>query len=295
MKIGHWIAGGLAGSVGLFVYGALVEANRLVVERRRLVLPGWPRRLNGFKIAVLADLHIRDGHSADLAKRAVGLALDEAPDVVALPGDIVGYWKPESPRLVGGALEELLLMEGRVVASPGNREYWNGVPAFLGAILDELNIRLLVNDAWSCAGVTWAGVDSANLGEPDPEGVMRLVARHTKRFRPDGADDPSLKEAVEKLSPSAEPVVVLWHEPDLVAQVPAGAALVISGHTHGGQFRTPWGWPPMRTVNGRKYLEGFFPGAPTPLYVSRGIGTAGPPTRLFCPPEVSVLTLESIA
>jgi uncharacterized protein len=67
---------------------------------------------------------------------------------------------------------------------------------------------------------------------------------------------------------------------------------MISGHTHGGQFRAPWGWAPMKTRNGERYLEGFFPDAPTPLYVSRGIGTTGPPSRLNCPPEVSVLSLE---
>ncbi len=66
---------------------------------------------------------------------------------------------------------------------------------------------------------------------------------------------------------------------------------MIAGHSHGGQFRTPWGWPPMRTENGSRYLEGFFPDARTPLYVSRGVGTTFLPSRLFCPPEVSLLTL----
>jgi hypothetical protein len=271
LKLNQLLFGAAAAGTGLLVYGALVEANRLVVERRRLMLPGWPDRLRGFKLAVLADLHIRDSYSVQMARRAVSLALDEQPDVVALPGDILGYWKPESPYLVGEALEELLLMEGNVVASPGNREYWEGCPYALRPILGELNIRLLINEAWHHAGITWAGVDSANLGQPDPVGTM-----------------------CRALELGESPIVALWHEPDVVGDLPEGAALVVSGHTHGGQFRTPWGWPPMTTRNGRMYLEGFFPDAPTPLYVSRGIGTTGPPSRLFCPPEVSLLTIEPL-
>lgn len=270
MKLGRLVVGTLAASAGLLLYGCLVEANRLVVERRRLRLRGWPERLDGFRIAVLADLHIRDEFSRDLARRAVSLALDEEPDVVVLPGDIVGYWKPETPRLVGDALEELLLMEGNVIASPGNREYWQGCPHVLKPILDELNIKLLINEAYRHAGITWLGLDSANLGFPEPDETMKSA-----------------------LSLEEEPIVALWHEPDVVDQLPPGAALMISGHTHGGQFRTPWGWPPMTTENGRIYLDGFYPDAPTPLYVSRGIGTTGPPSRLFCPPEVSLLEITS--
>lgn len=268
MKLRHLIFGIGAASAGLLVYGALVEANRLVLERRRLRLGGWPKRLNGYKIAVLADLHIRDGHSAQLAKRAVDMALAEIPDMVLLPGDIVGYWKPEIPKLVGEALEALLLMEGSVAACPGNREYWAGSPALLVPVLDELNIKFLRNGCWAHHGIQWIGVDSVNAEMDDPQTAMRGL-------------DPEL------------PSIVLWHEPDHVDRLPSGAALMVSGHTHGGQFRTPWGWPPMTTENGRKYLEGFFPDALTPLYVSRGVGTTGPPSRLFCPPEVSLLILES--
>jgi predicted MPP superfamily phosphohydrolase len=90
-----------------------------------------------------------------------------------------------------------------------------------------------------------------------------------------------------------DPVIVLWHEPDAVDLLPSGAHLMIAGHSHGGQWRFPWGWTPMTTRNGRKYIEGFFPDAPTPLYVSRGVGTTGPPARLGALPEVSILRLMS--
>lgn len=270
MKLGKLLLGAAAASAGILVYGALVESWNLKVERRRLRLRGWPASLDGFRIAVLADLHLRDCYSVELARRAVRLALDESPDMVVLPGDIVGYWKVQSPELVGAALEDLLLMEGNVVACPGNHEYWLGEPDLLAPILETLNIKFLRNEAWHHAGITWVGVDSANMACDDAPRAMS----HAEEL-------------------GEHPKVVLWHEPDVVSRLPEGAALMISGHSHGGQFRSPWGWPPMTTLNGKKYLEGFFSEAPTPLYVSRGVGTTGPPSRLFCPPEVSLLELVS--
>ena len=266
MRARDFILPTLAASAGLLVYGCLYAANRLVVERRTLRLKSWPKSLEGYTIAVLADLHIRDKYSIELGQRAVDLALDAAPDIVVLAGDQLAYWKPESPWMLEEVLAPLLLMQGNVVAIPGNREYWDGTAEFEKPILAELGIKYLMNEVWLHHGIQWVGLDSANLGRPDPSGCMAQVSRE-------------------------HPAIVLWHEPDVVDVLPPGADLMISGHSHGGQFRTPWGWPPMRTKNGVKYLDGFFPNAPTPLYVSRGIGATGPPSRLNCPPEVSLLTL----
>ena len=46
----------------MLVYGALVEAKRLVLDKFDIPLPGLPERLDGFKIAVLGDFHLSDRH-----------------------------------------------------------------------------------------------------------------------------------------------------------------------------------------------------------------------------------------
>jgi len=249
---------------GLLLYGAAVEAGSIVVERHTLRLKGWPKRLKGFRIAVLADLHVRGPYTQQFCQRAVAAALNESPDFVVLPGDLVAYWATFIPRLLGDLLEPFLLMEGNVVATPGNHEYDCGSPSLLKPILDELNIRFLRNESWTHAGITWVGVDSATIEADDAIKAMRGVAG---------------------------PAICVWHEPDMVDHLPPGCQLMISGHSHGGQFRFPGGYTPMHTRLGRKYPRGYYPDAPTPLYVSRGIGTTGPPSRFLCPPEVSILTL----
>jgi hypothetical protein len=254
-------------STAMLVYGVLTESKRLVVERHTLYLKGWPKRLNGFRIAVVGDLHLRDSYSVELAQRAIALTLDEEPDMVALVGDFVAYWKPSCARMLGETLEPLMLMNGNVVAVPGNHDYFAGNPSLLAPILEELNIKLLRNGAWRHAGVTWVGIDSYNKRRSKPVEAMAQ------------ADD--------------DPVVVLWHEPDPVDQLPPGAALQLSGHSHGGQFRFPGGIIPMKSRNGEKYVDGFYPDASTPVFVTRGVGTTGPPSRFLCPPDVSILTLNA--
>jgi len=265
MRLRDWAL--LVGTAGVatLAYGALVEARRLVIERHTLALPGWPERLRGFRIAVLADFHIGSQASFDLAQKAVIMALDEVPDIVVITGDFVSQWRAATPAMVADCLELLLLMEGNVVAVPGNHDYEDGGPELLDAVCDELNIRLLRNELWTHAGVAWVGIDST-LG-----GISRPV------------------EAMKNLG--NEPAIAIWHEPDLVGMLPPGCSLQLSGHTHGGQFRFPGGFTPMHTHLGKLYPRGFYPDAPTPLYVSRGIGTTFLPSRLLCPPEVSILTL----
>lgn len=254
-----------AASAATLVYGALYEAENLILERRILRLARWPKSCDGYKIALLGDLHIRDEYSLALARRAIACALDQSPDMVAMVGDYVSYWKPNSAEMLREVLEPLLLMEGSVVAIPGNHDYWLGSPALLAPIFTEFNIRLLRNESWVKDGIRWVGIDSANAKRADAEKALQSKGR--------------------------EPRIVLWHEPDMVDRLPIGAALMLSGHSHGGQFRFPGGFTPMHTENGRKYVRGFHPEAPTPIYVTRGVGTTGPPSRFLCAPEVALLTL----
>jgi predicted MPP superfamily phosphohydrolase len=87
--------------------------------------------------------------------------------------------------------------------------------------------------------------------------------------------------------------IVLSHYPDHVKRVrPLGADLFLAGHTHGGQCCLPGGWPiithdrlPRRLSKGVHRYEGSW------LVVSRGIGFAGMPVRVFCPGEVGELTV----
>jgi predicted MPP superfamily phosphohydrolase len=74
---------------------------------------------------------------------------------------------------------------------------------------------------------------------------------------------------------------------------PAGADLVLAGHTHGGQWRLPLvGAFVLPSLYGRLYAEGFRVIGSTLLYTSRGAGVHTVPFRYRCPPEVTLFTLH---
>jgi len=94
-------------------------------------------------------------------------------------------------------------------------------------------------------------------------------------------------------TPSGSVRIVLWHEPDRAEECAlAGAALQLSGHTHGGQVVIPLVGPPLLPAGGRKYPSGLFHVSGMPLYVTRGVGLLSPRVRFNCPPEVTEITLR---
>ena len=85
------------------------------------------------------------------------------------------------------------------------------------------------------------------------------------------------------------------HRPHLVEQLKQlsrpGAALQLSGHTHGGQV---FGLDLLvRRVN-KGYLRGLYELGPVRLYISTGTALwSGFPLRLGVPSEIPLITLRS--
>ncbi len=261
---------GLAGlGAATLVYGSLVEAKRLRLDRWSIRLSGWPPALDGLRIGVISDLHLRGAETVELAQRALRVLANESPDIVVIPGDFIPYWSPDCLDLLTAGLAGIENLGMPVLAVPGNHDWWLGDAEDLRAPLWDMGVRLLRNEAITMQGVSWVGIDSAI------EGHDRAVA--------------ALAQAEE-----GRPKIAIWHEPDMADKLPPGCLMQISGHSHGGQFITPWGWAPVTTKLGKKYRRGFCPKARTPVFVSRGLATTGPPSRLFCPPDVAVLTMSEL-
>jgi predicted MPP superfamily phosphohydrolase len=119
----------------------------------------------------------------------------------------------------------------------------------------------------------------------------------------EGFDDPEafLADWTNPAGPhdGFDATVLLVHDPaDMIGTgLQPFLDLTLAGHTHGGQVRLPpfgpivsdeelplaWIAGKVRLNHGRRWL-----------YVSRGVGTSTIPMRLFCPPEVTDLTLRVV-
>ena len=73
-----------------------------------------------------------------------------------------------------------------------------------------------------------------------------------------------------------------------------GFDLTLSGHTHGGQITVEYLQQfvnPARFVT--RYVSGLYEEGGKRVYVSRGLGTVGVPTRIGASPELTVVRLAA--
>ncbi len=89
--------------------------------------------------------------------------------------------------------------------------------------------------------------------------------------------------------------LLLTHLPTWLAPASSFAFdLVLAGHTHGGQCRTPWGQVLINAIDWPlRFAAGVFQYRRTAAVVSRGLGeTRCQGLRMFCPPQAVMITLQ---
>jgi len=129
------------------------------------------------------------------------------------------------------------------------------------------------------------------------ENESLVVDRAGRRFRLAGLADlwtrtVDIAAALAEV-PEGEPVIVLTHNPDVFPDVPAGVAITLAGHTHGGQVWLPLvGRPVVPSKFGQRYAADLIEEDGRFMFVSTGVGTSILPVRFLVPPEVSVVTLR---
>jgi uncharacterized protein len=263
----------LGAAAGWLAYeAAWREPRRLVVRREELALPGWPAELDGYTVALVADLHAGAGHMT-LAR--VASVVDEVAglhaDLVLLLGDYLDSTWLGRGRAAPAAVARQLGRLGGAVAVLGNHD-WRASGAQMGRALEGAGLRVLENAAVPVGRGVWvAGTAEYRFRVPD-------VAAAVGAAPPDAA------------------VLLMIHDPDLFPEVPSRVALTVAGHLHGGQVNLPLLRRLMLpTRYGERYLAGHVVETGRHLYVSAGLGTSGLPIRLLRPPEVPLLRLRHAA
>lgn len=225
--------------------------------------------LDGVRIGHLSDLHVRAGLKPRRLHQAVELLNELRPDLVALTGDYVC----RSPRPLPELTAALRKLGAPAYAVLGNHDHWSDAPAVRRA-LERAGVEVLQNEhrvvRAGKAAIHLVGVDDSVTGHDDPE------------------------RAFDGVPPGAT-CVTLSHDPKSADHLHAfNPALILSGHTHGGQVFIRKITPFISRRVGLKYLAGFFEVNGAVLYVNRGLG-ASVPIRFRAPCEVSHLTLRSAA
>jgi predicted MPP superfamily phosphohydrolase len=264
--------------VGLASYGTMgallgwgLVRGRHAFESRELVvkIKGLPRSLDGYVIAQVSDIHTGGFVGERELREGFDLVRAIKPDLLVCTGDIVDFeagWTPLFARL----FSNLPSRDGRF-AILGNHDYYAETDVVKQALADA-KIDLLVNDG-------------RMIRPQDGGGFSLLGVDDLWATRAHGAG-PDLELALSKVKLDA-PRILLAHQPKYFDVAAPHVALQLSGHTHGGQINP--GFRPADIV--MKYVAGRYDRGDATLYVNRGFGVAGPPSRVGAPPEVTKVVL----
>lgn len=259
-----------AAAVGVAGYGATRALGPPDVLDVPVRLRKLGAELQGFRIAVVSDVHLGSLLGRSHTERIVRMINEAKPDAVAIVGDLVDG-TVEELGYAAEPLRDLVSREGTFFVT-GNHEYFVDDTAEWIRELDGLGVQTLQNESTvirrGSAAFDLAGVNDVVGGRRgDGPDFDRALA---------GTDD-------------GRPTVLLAHQPVLVdAAAERGVDLQVSGHTHGGQA-----WPFHYLVDAAQpALAGLSEFGDTQLYVTRGAGFWGPPVRVGAPPDITVLSLQ---
>lgn len=270
-----------------------VFSEPLSVERLTIAIADLPPSLQGTKLVQLSDLHYDGVRLSDnVLAQAIEATNQAQPDLILLTGDYV----TAEPEPIYSLVKQLKHLESRagVCAVLGNHDlYYRQSKAQITEALTSIDVQVLWNEIAYPLGTELPIVGLADFwaGKFDPAPVMNQLDPKTPR-------------------------IVLSHNPDSAELLQQWRVdLQLSGHTHGGQVMIPGIGPAPallkklqpyipKAVQSRipfikacttvvkhwEWAQGLHQVGSNQLYINRGLGTYSP-GRLFCPPEVTVITL----
>jgi hypothetical protein len=248
---------------------AAAEPFFVTVADYRFASSAVPSHFDGVRIAFLADVHRGPYMWQSRLHSIIDRVNNLKPDLIVLGGDYVHL----SGRYIAPAFAELARLHAPlgVYGVLGNHDHWEGAGQTRRAMARAGIVDLDNRAVW-----VWLGADRIRLG-----GVGDLQT--------DTQDlGPTLRG-----TRTADFVVLVSHNPDYNARVPAGSVdLMLAGHTHGGQLTFFGRWAPfVPSKYGQRYRSGLVKAGPVPIIISNGVGTTTPPLRFFARPQIVLVTL----
>lgn len=259
--------------IGGFILYCYWEAKSLLITQQQVVLKNNNLRLDELNILVVGDLHGRNIQR--FHKKILKNMRTHCVDLVVFVGDMVDKRRS----IFKDNLQHFLnlcevLKEYPMYFVAGNHENIE-VLELIKKELKIRNVKVLENDIVPFykknTTYTIAGIEYPKLSKEKLD---------------------SFFYDLKKYEPST---ILLSHVPKYFSEaVSSKVDLMICGHTHGGQIRSPFigalyipdqGWFP-------KWDQGWFSEKQTHLFITKGVGTTGIPLRFLCKPEMVILKIR---
>ena len=251
------------------LYARFIEPSVLVVKHTSIDLHAKEPLKQPIKIALLADLHVGlfSGRKRQL-KKMVAMVNAEQPDLIVFSGD----WTYEPNDHLKRDLSVFAGFNAPAYSVPGNHDEQIPGPPILQILNEALHAADIINiegKVIELDEVRLIGIGDLWAGKADMQVMLEL--------------------------PHDKPWVVVAHNPDTVAQMPAlqYRPLMLSGHTHGGQLELPWLTDyVLKRVSLLGFKKGLYQTENGQVYVTLGTGLVGVPLRFRAPPTIDILHLH---
>lgn len=254
----------LMGSYPVFIERYLVQFNRY-----RIPVANLPAAFQGLRIAQVSDAHCGRLMPRWFVNYLLERVNRAGADVIVCTGDYIHGRDAAQIEVVWPMLCELRAPLG-VYSVLGNHDHWGSA---------ERSLYWLERSGQNLRG-------KAIALEKDGERLWLAGIG-------DLWEDPFPVDSVLSQIPERDCRIVLAHNPDSADTPFSGRIdLMLSGHTHGGQVRIPFGGAPVLPVKNKTYSSGLKMSTKQQrVFISRGIGWAIYPVRFNCYPEIPILEL----
>lgn len=261
-------------ALGAGLYGEGIERRQLAVRRYAIHVAGLPTQLAGLRIAQLSDVHLGMFYSLADLRALLTRTAAEGADLLAVTGDLFddNVINVQAVHILAGFTDRF---PHGIWFCLGNHEHFRNLGEVLAA-LKTTQVHVLINRAEPVAGLAPLWLVGADYPMHRPSFAQDKTAYADKAFAevPEGAVS-----------------IFLAHHPEFIDDGAAhGAALTLTGHTHGSQF----GFLGLPVFPVFKYTRGFVNIDGHYGYVHSGNGSWFP-CRIGCPPELAIFTLQTQA
>ncbi len=243
-----------------------------IVRTATLRIKDWPANTPPLKILLISDTHVTGPDMPpERLRRILRQLMAQKPDLILLAGDYISEkqvsTRAYSPAELAAPFAELSAPLG-VFAVMGNHDHWADVNA-ITLEMQRNGVQVLDNGAARAGPLVIGGIDD----EFTQHDNMRATFA-----------------AMDALG--AGPRILLTHGPDVVPDIPAPVAAVLTGHTHCGQIVLPIiGAISYVSRYGDRFACGDIDDKGQRVFVSAGLGTSIVPLRYGAHPDVWLVTM----
>lgn len=273
-------------SAVLSIYGA-IHANQVVTTSYEIEVEKSVEGIDQMKLVLVADMHLGYSVGCEQMEQMVERINEQNPDLVVFAGDIFNnnYDALDDSERLKQLFLSIQSTYG-VYAVWGNHDVKEtlvggfSVSPKSEAFRDERMEQFILG-----CGMTLLMDDVTEFAD----GKIQLIGRLDEEKAGDGTDN--RKELSELLAnvDKEKPVFVINHEPTHLSDYAAlGVDVMLSGHTHAGQFfpltlTTPFAW---ENAWGIKKVDQMY------SIVTSGVGFYGPALRIGTDAEVMAVTVK---